>query len=35
MMSSAVIVLPIVWDGLRRCGVDDPIPGVGRLLREF
>ena len=25
----------IVWDALRRCGVNDPIPGFGRLLREF
>jgi maleate isomerase len=25
----------IVWDALRRCGVSDPIPGFGRLLREF
>jgi ABC transporter substrate binding protein/Arylmalonate decarboxylase len=24
----------IVWDALRRCGVNDPIPGFGRLLRE-
>ena len=25
----------IVWDGLRRCGVNDRIAGFGRLLREF
>jgi len=25
----------IVWDALRRCGVDDRIAGFGRLLREF
>jgi maleate isomerase len=25
----------IVWDALRRCGVDDKIGGFGRLLREF
>jgi maleate isomerase len=25
----------IVWDALRRCGVNDAIPGFGRLLREF
>jgi maleate isomerase len=25
----------IVWDALRRCGVDDRIEGFGRLLREF
>jgi maleate isomerase len=25
----------IVWDALRRCGVNDSIPGFGRLLREF
>jgi maleate cis-trans isomerase len=25
----------LVWDALRRCGVNDPIPGFGRLLREF
>ena len=25
----------IVWDAFRRCGVSDPIPGFGRLLREF
>src|SRR6202045_1737361 len=25
----------IVWDALRRCGVNDPIPGFGRLLREL
>jgi len=25
----------IVWDALRRCGVNDPVPGFGRLLREF
>src|SRR5258708_22861757 len=24
----------IVWDALRRCGVHDPIEGIGRLLRE-
>jgi maleate isomerase len=24
----------IVWDALRRCGVDEPIAGYGRLLRE-
>ena len=24
----------IVWEALRRCGVDDSIPGFGRLLRE-
>jgi maleate isomerase len=25
----------IVWDALRRCGVNDRIEGFGRLLREF
>jgi maleate cis-trans isomerase len=25
----------IVWDALRRCGINDRIPGFGRLLREF
>jgi maleate isomerase len=25
----------IVWDALRRCGIDDRIQGFGRLLREF
>ena len=25
----------IVWDALRRCGVDDRIEGCGRLFREF
>jgi maleate isomerase len=25
----------IVWEGLRLAGIDDPIPGYGRLLREF
>jgi maleate isomerase len=25
----------IVWDALRRCGVDDKIEGFGRLFREF
>src|SRR5262245_47570789 len=25
----------IVWDALRRCGIEDRIPGFGRLLREF
>jgi maleate isomerase len=25
----------IVWDALRRCGVDDRIEGFGRLFREF
>lgn len=25
----------IVWDGLRRCGVSEPIKGFGRLLRDF
>jgi maleate isomerase len=25
----------IVWDALRRCGVNDRIDGFGRLLREF
>src|SRR5437660_4564856 len=25
----------IVWDALRRCGIDDRINGFGRLLREF
>jgi maleate isomerase len=25
----------IVWDALRRCGINDPIAGFGRLLREF
>jgi maleate isomerase len=24
----------IIWHALRRCGVTDPIPGYGRLLRE-
>lgn len=28
-------VQAIVWDGLRRAGVNDPIQGYGRLLREF
>jgi maleate isomerase len=25
----------IVWDALRRCGINDRIDGFGRLLREF
>jgi maleate isomerase len=25
----------IVWDALRRCGIDDRIEGFGRLLRDF
>jgi maleate isomerase len=25
----------IVWDALRRCGIEDRISGFGRLLREF
>jgi maleate cis-trans isomerase len=25
----------IVWQTLRRCGIDDRIEGYGRLLREF
>jgi maleate cis-trans isomerase len=25
----------IVWDALRRLGIDDKIPGAGRLFREF
>ena len=25
----------IVWDALRRVGIDDKIKGAGRLLREF
>jgi maleate cis-trans isomerase len=25
----------IVWDALRRCGVNDRIEGFGRLFREF
>ncbi len=25
----------IVWNALRRCGIDDRIEGYGRLLREF
>ena len=25
----------IVWDALRRCGVDDRVEGFGRLLRDF
>ena len=25
----------ILWDGLRRCAVNDPIEGYGRLFREF
>ena len=25
----------IVWNALRRCGVDDRIDGYGRLFREF
>jgi len=25
----------IVWDALRRCGINDRIEGFGRLLREF
>jgi maleate isomerase len=25
----------IVWEALRRCGIDDKIEGYGRLLREF
>ena len=25
----------IMWDALRRCGINEPIPGFGRLLREF
>ena len=25
----------IVWDALRRCGINDKIEGYGRLLREF
>ena len=25
----------IIWQALRRCGVDDKIEGYGRLLRDF
>ena len=25
----------IVWEGLRKCGIDDRIDGYGRLLREY
>lgn len=25
----------IVWDGLRRCGIDDKIEGFGKLFRDF
>jgi maleate cis-trans isomerase len=25
----------IVWDALRRCGINDKIEGYGRLFREF
>ena len=25
----------IVWDSLRRCGIDDKLPGFGRLFRDF
>ena len=25
----------IVWDALRRCGIDDKIEGYGKLFREF
>ena len=25
----------IVWDALRRCGINDRIDGFGRLFREF
>jgi maleate isomerase len=25
----------IVWDALRRCGINDKIEGFGRLFREF
>jgi hypothetical protein len=25
----------IVWDGLRRCGVSEPIHGFGKLFRDF
>jgi maleate cis-trans isomerase len=24
----------IIWHALRRCGIQEPIPGFGRLLRE-
>jgi maleate cis-trans isomerase len=24
----------IIWEALRRCGINEPIPGYGRLLRE-
>jgi maleate isomerase len=30
-----IAIQAIVWEGLRRCGVTDRIPGYGRLLREF
>jgi maleate isomerase len=25
----------IVWDALRRCGINDKIQGYGRLISEF
>ena len=25
----------IVWQALRRCGINDVVPGYGRLLRDF
>ncbi len=28
-------VQAIVWEGLRKAGVSDPVPGYGRLLRDF
>ena len=28
-------VQAIVWEGLRKAGVTDPVPGYGRLLRDF
>src|SRR5438128_2250113 len=34
-VSRSAAAQAIVWDALRRCGVDDRIAGFGRLFREF
>ena len=31
----AAYLVWIVWDGLRRCGIDDKIEGFGKLFRDF
>ena len=30
-----IAIQAIAWESLRRCGVKEPIPGYGRLLRDF